>query len=96
MAKVRNLKKDIDFITSEIIEECFFACLVHEDVKEEQVGALMKRVLALNEEYIRRANHPDGKADRKLIKKYYKQLSRDFVAESNALVEEINNLSVAE
>ncbi len=93
MAKVRDLKKDIDFVTSEIIEECYFIFLLREDVNEEKVHELIARALDMNNEYMRRVNHPDGKGNKALVKKYYKKLHHDLIADCNILVEEVNALS---
>lgn len=78
MASRRNLKKTIQFATSEIINEIYFHCLMKKNIVEEKVENLVKEAVELNREFVLRANHPDGKDNRQKVKAYYKKLYADW------------------
>lgn len=53
----------------------------------------MSRILDMQDEYIRRANRPDGKDNKARVKEYYNKLLADLQAEVNAIATEIGELS---
>lgn len=53
----------------------------------------MARILDMQDEFIRRANRPDGKDNPKRVKEYYRKLRADLQTEVNAIATEIGELS---
>lgn len=58
-----------------------------------KADVVMARVLDMQDEFIRRANRPDGKENKKRVKEYYCKLRADLQTEINAIATEIGELS---
>lgn len=65
-------------------------------VQQEKAEALMARILDMQDDFIRRAQRPDGKDNKKLVKEYYRRLVADLQAEVDAIGAEIEALSKGE
>lgn len=84
MAKRKDLKKNINYICSELFAECVALTHYKIDVKQADVDNVMTRILLMQDEFINRISHTqpnDASA-------YYKKLRDDF----NAQVEDIITL----
>ena len=79
MASIRRLKKDIQFLSAQLIGDCIDFIDNYEDGKEKQVMAIITEAVSLHNNMIDRACHPDGKDNPKLVRSYYKQLKKDFI-----------------
>ena len=90
MAKRRILKRDISYVAGDLFSEALFCKLYLPGVKADVV---MARVLDMQDEFIRRANRPDGKENKKRVKEYYCKLRADLQTEINAIATEIGELS---
>ena len=58
-----------------------------------KADVVMARILDMQDEYVRRANRPDGKDNKKRVKEYYRKLRADLQTEINAIATEIGELS---
>lgn len=85
MASRRNLKKNIKFISIELVMECYVKYSFIPNVKETQVSEILLKINKLNYDLITRINHSDGKENNKVVKSYFKKLTEDW----NKGVEEI-------
>lgn len=85
MASRRQLKKSIRTISGELISNCTVLnmCGVHNN---EKTNTLLRKVMAIHNEYISRISHTQ-KGNEKL---FYKKLRQDYTQEVEALAEEIN------
>ena len=92
MAKRRILKKDISYVAGDLFSETLFCKLYLPGVDSEKADVVMARILDMQDEFIRRANCPDGKENKKRVKEYYRKL-RDLQTEVNAIATEIGELS---
>lgn len=79
MASVRKLKKDIQFLSAQLIGDCIAFMDSFEDGKEKQVLSIIEEAVSLHNNMIDRACHPDGKDNPKLVRKFYQQLKKDFI-----------------
>lgn len=93
MAKRRILKKDISYVAGDLFSETLFCKLYLPDVDSEKADVVMARILDMQDEFIRRANCPDGKENKKRVKEYYRKLRADLQTEVNAIATEIGELS---
>ena len=91
MANRRDLKKDINFLTTEIVSECYIKHLLT-NTDEKAVSELITEALSNGDEFLKRVNHPDGKPNPKLVKKYYSHLRRELIEKSNATLEKLGKL----
>ncbi|MBC8602334.1 hypothetical protein H8784_11490 [Parabacteroides acidifaciens] len=93
MAKRRILKKDISYVAGDLFSEALVCKLYIPGVDSDKADAVMSRILDMQDEYIRRANRPDGKDNKARVKEYYNKLLADLQAEVNAIATEIGELS---
>ena len=68
MAKRRILKKDISYVAGDLFSETLFCKLYLPGVDSEKADVVMARILDMQDEFIRRANCPDGKENKKRVK----------------------------
>ena len=92
MANVRHLKKDIDYLTSLVIEDCFQYINYSENADQEAAYELVKKVIAAGNDLRNRANHPDGSENPQLVKKHYRKIGEDLVNTCNEAYEELSNI----
>lgn len=87
MATIRDLKKDIDYLTNEVINDSLLALEVHGKKVEEQVNNLINEVIEFNETLRKKINErPRGKKrhqskkheQKKYIKEIQKQVEEQF------------------
>ncbi|MCD7710278.1 MAG: hypothetical protein LUI04_02860 [Porphyromonadaceae bacterium] len=89
MANKRRLKHEILLVTTELVNECLFQKdLSQEKMPAEKCETLINRILDIQEEYVHRANTPEGK-ESKEVKNYYRKLVQDFDAAIGEVMKEI-------
>lgn len=92
MASRRKLKSTIKFVSSELITDIYFRCLMSKDIEEQKVNGLVEEIMTLNREFILRANRPDGKDNPKLVKTYFRKLFADWQVAMEKVIKSIENL----
>ena len=80
MAKRRILKRNISYVAGELFTE-------------EKTDKLLTRILDMQDEFIRRAQRPDGNGNKALVKEYYKKLIVDLQTEINSITDELDQLN---
>ena len=89
MAKRKDLKKNINYICSELFAECVALNHYKIGVKQEDVDNVMMRILFMQNEFINRISHTQpGNAAA-----YYKKLQTDFNAQVEDIVTIISQLN---
>ncbi len=89
MATVRELKKDINFLTSEILSQCFVKVSLLENLKEEDVQPIMVETLKMRHELISKVNHRSGRHSKQLIKNYFADVRRNLLEQTTELLNKI-------
>lgn len=79
MASVRGLKRDIDYLMSMILNDCFYVLEYNAGVDAGEVTKIAADVIAMHREFRLRVNHPGGKDNPQLIKAYYKKLISEML-----------------
>ncbi len=92
MASRRKLKQTIRFVSSELITDIYFRCLMSKKVDEQKVDDLVVKIMTLTGEYILRVNRPDGKDNPKLVKAYFRKLFTDWQAAMEQVIKEIETI----
>ena len=92
MASRRKLKQTIRFVSSELITDIYFRCLMSKEIDDQKIDNLVIDIMSLSREYILRANRPDGKDNPKLVKAYYSKLFADWQKAMDKVVKEIESL----
>ena len=78
MANRRTLKKDINYLTYELIAECFTYKYFHKEAKPEVVDQVASTILDIRNDLVSRINHVNGKEDHKLVKAHFSTIRKDF------------------
>ncbi len=91
MASRRKLKKDIDFLTFEVISDCYNYIYLHPG-NEEKVIDIIKETVANRNKLVARVNHPDGKDNAKIVKAYYKSIFNDLISNTDASFTKLSEL----
>lgn len=93
MAKRRILKKEISYVAGDLFMETLICKLYIPGVDQEKSDILMSRILDMQDNFIARAGHPDGKDNEGVVKVYYRKLRADLQAEVDAIGKGIEELS---
>lgn len=88
MASKRNLKKNINYICSDLFSECA-AMALYGNKKEEDVKALLSSILIIHNDYVSRISHVEPGMRPKL---YFKDLRKSFYEHAGELIDSIANL----
>lgn len=86
MANKRNLKREINYICSEMFAECVALSLYSARGDGEEADSLLRSIMDLHADYIMRVSHPEPGMK---AKEYYKILVESFNKDANAVVDQI-------
>ncbi|PJR03635.1 hypothetical protein [Avrilella dinanensis] len=89
MAKVRHLKRDINFVIGDLIDAVYFWEIANGGKPTPESDAIIDDAINQFDTLISRVNQKD--VDDK--KSHYKQINKDLEATANSLVDRINGLS---
>jgi len=92
MASRRKLKKTIHFVSSELITDIYFRCLMSKEVDEDRVAKVAAEIMEMNNAFILRVNHPDGKKNPVLVKAYFRKLYADWQLAMGKTIKEIASI----
>ena len=90
MAKKRNVKKDIEFITYEILNDCFLSIDAHPERKKDEITKLISDTIAKRNELIKRVN--DRKIDKKETIKHFKAIYSDLMKSADEGFKTLSNI----
>jgi hypothetical protein len=96
MASRRALKKDINYLYSELLTECFILSIIGPKDNHEKFETLFNKIFSNCNELIKRAGTPDGKDNPKLVKAYYKKLGQDLLNDVMTISNELEELGTKE
>ncbi len=88
MAKRRDLKKAIEYLSGELMTEILL-CSLQPKADQAKLREMMTRICDMNNEYRRRIQNPSGTADKRLVKQYYRKLRENFNTEVDRIYEEL-------
>lgn len=91
MASRRNFKKDLNFITWELISECLVYQILHPEVPDEKIMQAIEEIAEKHNELLALVNAPENRHDRALAKKNYLAVRKGFLD----MVQIINALSAS-
>lgn len=87
MASIRLLKKDINFLTSELVTQAYLNQFLFKKISDEELAKYIGDALDFRNKFVERANHPDGKDNPKMVKGYYKNLRKEMLEQFSGLYE---------
>jgi hypothetical protein len=91
MATLRAIKKDIDYLTEEVLSDSYLAIFFHPE-KKEQVLAIMQKAVDLRNNLFQKVNNPPMKSG-SLAGKHYTQVRREMLENIDVLFNELSAVS---
>lgn len=91
MASIRQLKKEVEFLSSQLVSDCIDFVQAFNG-KEMEAMAVIDEVVALHNSTLDKINHPDGKDNPKLVKSYYQQVKKNYIAGVNDAYQKLETL----
>ena len=79
MASIRLLKKDINKLAFDLLQECFSYRHYSEELSESKFDDVIKKIVLLRNELILRTNHPESDAESSSMKDHFKQVQLDLL-----------------
>jgi hypothetical protein len=77
MASIKQLKDDINFLTYDLINECFTYKIYHPE-KGSAADKAISEIVRLRNELIYRVNHPENKDDSRKLKSWFNKIRADL------------------
>ena len=77
MASKRELKKNIDYLISEVISDCFTYMLINGDKKRDEAIAIIESILDKRFELVHRIKHQVPNDNPKAVKAHYRDIRKD-------------------
>lgn len=88
MASVRNLKKDINYVLGDVIEECYMKEMLNPEVDSKKVQAIVDEAIESFDSLIERVN--DKKVEKKSA--HFKAVQSDLETVAGKLLDKVNKL----
>lgn len=89
MASRRELKKNIHYVCFELISECFIYKHFHPEYPDEKINSIIGQIIAHRDNYLSRANKPDGSENPSLVKKHYRSIIEDIRNKTIPLLDQL-------
>jgi len=92
MASRKELKKDIEFLVSEVVSECYTYMYFHPEKNQEKIVEIIGEIIGIRNDLITRVNHPDGKDNPKLVRAHFNTITKDLKEKVIASLDKIGKL----
>jgi len=79
MTSRRRLKKEIDYVVSDLILDCFTYTTMYQKTEDKEVQEIVQGTLILRNELRELANHPEKRAESETVKSFYDNLAETLV-----------------
>jgi hypothetical protein len=79
MTSRRRLKKEIDYVVSDLILDCFTFTNMSPKPNDEVTLEIVQETLILRNELRDRANHPEKKAESETMKSFYDNIANTLI-----------------
>lgn len=89
MANKRNLKRNINYVCSELFSEAIAASMYSSKTSDEDVKALLASILVIHNDYVRRVSHLEPGLTPKV---FYKNLVDSFNKQASEIIDQVANL----
>jgi len=88
MASIRDLKKDVNYVTWELISECLAYQILHSDTEEAPVVKTIEQIVTKHNELLGLVNSPANKTDKAQAKANYAAVGKG-IADMAGLVRDL-------
>jgi hypothetical protein len=88
MASKKDLKKDINYLTDEVIGTCLLHQYTQGQERQDELEGIITEMIEFREQLIQKANHPEKKDGN--LKAYYRSLYDELLEKVNGAFERIS------
>ncbi|MFW5820285.1 MAG: hypothetical protein ACOCWA_03285 [Bacteroidota bacterium] len=88
MASIRKLKKDVNYLSHELMTEVFAYKHFHPDMAEDKFDEIIKNLVKKRNEIISRINHPEESKDLENLNHHYSRIKEEM----EAMIKELDKL----
>ena len=89
MKNLREIKKDINYLASEVVSDCLTYLAINDNKNQEEVSKIIGAALDLRDEMVCKINdYPRDSAA-----KYFKTVGKEMLEKTDALFAELSKLS---
>ncbi len=92
MASIRDLKKDVKYLTAHFINECYTELTFSIVLDQENTIDVISDALGLRNEIISKLNARPSKESHKTDKSYYNSIAEDFYHQIIELTERLHSI----
>ncbi len=92
MANKRNIKKDINSVLGNVLEECYSEMLNNPGVKENEINKIIDDAVDLADDLIARVNNSRKITDKKR-KPHFNKIAEELEEKAIGFIEKLNKLS---
>jgi hypothetical protein len=78
MASIRNLKKDINALTFDLLGQCYAIKRDKADIRDEAFDEIIRKIVFLRNDLILRINHPETDAENASLTVHYRKVKEDL------------------
>jgi len=78
MASIRKLKKNLNYLTQELINECLVYQYFNKEADPEKVAQVLAGIIENHNDLIYRIHHCNVKGNKKKVKEYFRNIINDF------------------
>jgi hypothetical protein len=83
MTSRRRLKKEIDYVISDLVVDCFTYISLYQKPNDEETLQIVQNTLGLRNELRNLANHPEKKDESVTVKAHYDNIAKTLVGGIN-------------
>lgn len=94
MASIKEFKKDINFLTSEVITRCYIHMEYFCGDDKDAVYVIMQEAVDAHNEYLNRLNAKLTGKSKSEIKKHFNSIYEDLLKSTYAFLESLDKLNV--
>jgi hypothetical protein len=92
MANRRNLKKDLNWLTEEVVSDCLIYMDFNQVEDEKPLATIINDIIVKRDELIGKINIPTSKMKRGDVKKMYNEMVKDLFVTTNNCFENLSKL----
>ena len=93
MANRRDIKKDINNVLGDVIEECYSELLTNPAKNEDKINAIIDEAVDLADDLMFRVNNAQEITKGKAVKTHFNKISEDLEERAIGFIEKLNALS---
>ena len=92
MASIKNLKKDINYLTEAVCEDCYTCSIIQPEVETEAIAKIISEAIEFRNEMTKKVNYAVVKGDRKATTKNFKEIKASIMTQIDGMFSSLSAL----